>query len=57
MIKIEIDDNIKELIQTEHFKDNKRRIKSIIEDINGISKYKKLHDYFSDESGSIDEKN
>lgn len=56
MIKIEIDDNIKELIQTEQFKDNRKSIKSIIEDVNGISKYKKLHDYFSDESGSIDEK-
>ncbi|MDW7614305.1 HNH endonuclease domain-containing protein [Peribacillus simplex] len=56
MIKIEIDDNIKEFIQTEHFKDNRKSIKSIIEDVNGISKYKNLHDYITDEFGSIDEK-
>lgn len=55
MIKIEIDDNIRGLIQTEHYKDNKKSIKSIIEEVNGIPKYKNLHDYFFAESGKIDE--
>ncbi|MFJ7663891.1 HNH endonuclease [Lysinibacillus sp. NPDC097162] len=56
MIKIEIDDDIRELILTEHFKDNEKSIKSVIEEVKGISIYKNLQDYFFDESGNIDDK-
>lgn len=56
MIKIEIDENIKELIEKEHFQEIKNRVKSCIEGVHTISDYKNLHDYFFDESGNINEK-
>ncbi|MCJ0846277.1 HNH endonuclease domain-containing protein [Bacillus cereus] len=56
MIKIEIDDYIKELIEKEHFQDIEKRIKSSIEEVHTISSYKNLHDYFFDKFGDIDEK-
>lgn len=56
MIKIKINDNIKESIQSEHIKDIQRRVKSLIDEVKGVSKYKKLHSYLLDPSGEIDEK-
>ncbi|MGR5999185.1 hypothetical protein ACT7C7_05525 [Bacillus cereus] len=56
MIKIEIDENIKELIEKEHFQEIKNRVKSCIEGVHTIADYKNLHDYFFDEFGSVDEK-
>jgi len=53
MIKIEIEDNIKEFIYTEHYKDISVRVKSIIGNINGKIRYKKFQDYFCDTSGNI----
>ncbi|PEA18099.1 HNH nuclease [Bacillus cereus] len=56
MIKIEIDDNIKGLIELRHLQDIEDRVKSRIEELCVISDYKNLHDYFFDASGNIDEK-
>ncbi|MDU1847379.1 MAG: HNH nuclease [Niallia nealsonii] len=55
MIRIEIKDNIKELIKTEHYKDNKQSIKSAIESLKEVPKYRKLMKYIFDEFGEIDE--
>ncbi|PEI85911.1 MULTISPECIES: HNH endonuclease [Bacillus cereus group] len=56
MIKIEIDENIKELIEKGHFQDIENRVRSSIKEVHTISYYKKLHDYFFDAFGNIDEK-
>lgn len=56
MIKIKIDENIKQSIQTGHYKDISNRAINIIENVKGISKYENLRDYFYDKSGKIDEK-
>lgn len=56
MIKIKIDDNMKKFIQAEHMKDIQEKIKKyLLDDVKNISKYKKLHNYFIDPSGKVDE--
>jgi len=54
MIKIEVDNNVMELIRTEHFKDIEERVKTIIKKVKGIPKYKNLQNYFFDATGEID---
>jgi len=54
MIKIKIDDNLKETIKTGHYMDVKKRVKDTIETVKGISKYKKICEYICDISGNID---
>lgn len=54
MIKIKIDDNIQEVIKTEHYIDIKERVKGTLEEVKGIAKYKKLCEYIFNNSGDID---
>jgi hypothetical protein len=53
MIKIKIDDNIKESIHKEHIKDIKLRVKTTIEKLIKIPKYSNLREYICDSSGDI----
>ncbi|PHF12219.1 HNH nuclease [Bacillus toyonensis] len=56
MIKIELDDILKGLIEKGHIEDIEDRIKKRIEEIHLMSDYKRLDDYFFNASGEIDEK-
>lgn len=56
MIKIDVDDNIMDLIQIEHLNDVRNRVKVIFENQKKLPKYRKLIDYFFDVCGDINEK-
>ncbi|PFB75355.1 HNH nuclease [Bacillus thuringiensis] len=56
MIKIKMDERVKEIIQVEHYEDIEVRFKAVIEKIIGIPKYKRLKDYLYNDSGKMDEK-
>ncbi|WP_102694164.1 HNH endonuclease [Rummeliibacillus pycnus] len=56
MIRIKIDDNLKEDIKKGHYEDNSVKFENIFEKLKGTQKYQKLVSYFYDTSGKIDKK-
>ncbi|MGG3561967.1 HNH nuclease [Neobacillus rhizosphaerae] len=53
MIKININDNIKKIIETAHYKDTNKQVRAEIEKVKGEKEYKKLMNYLYDQSGNL----